>query len=145
MLTTQLPGNFQISGYLNIAGGRHPVTVTRLLWPIYVIHCNLRLPSCRITVNLFSLFKGKRAVPREYRAGSLAIGATKWQTVRHIVLPQALPGVITGKMEEMEVSKYRARPPAPWPELYHSLSGENSAQKIEADLFGSASILSSSI
>ncbi len=36
------------------------------------------------------------AVPREYREGSLAIGATKWQTVRHIVLPQAFPGIITG-------------------------------------------------
>ncbi len=36
------------------------------------------------------------AVPREYREGSLAIGVTKWQTVRHIVLPQAFPGIITG-------------------------------------------------
>jgi phosphate transport system permease protein len=36
------------------------------------------------------------AVPREYREGSLAIGVTKWQTVRHIVLPQAMPGIITG-------------------------------------------------
>ena len=36
------------------------------------------------------------AVPREYREGSLAVGATKWQTVRHVVLPQALPGIITG-------------------------------------------------
>jgi phosphate transport system permease protein len=36
------------------------------------------------------------AVPREFREGSLAIGATKWQTTKHIVLPQALPGIITG-------------------------------------------------
>lgn len=36
------------------------------------------------------------AVPREYREGSLAIGVTKWQTVRHIVMPQALSGIITG-------------------------------------------------
>src|SRR4030043_102630 len=36
------------------------------------------------------------AVPREFREGSLAIGVTKWQTVRHIVLPQAMPGIITG-------------------------------------------------
>jgi phosphate transport system permease protein len=36
------------------------------------------------------------AVPREYREGSLAIGVTKWQTIRHLVLPQALPGIITG-------------------------------------------------
>jgi phosphate transport system permease protein len=36
------------------------------------------------------------AVPNEYREGSLAIGVTKWQTVRHIILPQAFPGIITG-------------------------------------------------
>ena len=36
------------------------------------------------------------AVPREYREGSLAIGATKWQTIRHVVLPQARSGIITG-------------------------------------------------
>jgi phosphate transport system permease protein len=36
------------------------------------------------------------SVPREYREGSLAIGVTRWQTIRHIVLPQAFPGIITG-------------------------------------------------
>jgi phosphate transport system permease protein len=41
------------------------------------------------------------AVPREYREGSLASGATKWQTVRHIVLPQAKPGIITGAVLAM--------------------------------------------
>jgi len=37
-----------------------------------------------------------RAVPADERAGSLALGATKWQTVRHVVLPLAIPGIITG-------------------------------------------------
>ena len=41
------------------------------------------------------------AVPKEYREGSLAVGATKWQTVRHLVLPQALPGIITGAVLAM--------------------------------------------
>jgi phosphate transport system permease protein len=41
------------------------------------------------------------AVPREFREGSQAIGATKWQTIRHIVLPQALPGIITGAILAM--------------------------------------------
>ena len=36
------------------------------------------------------------AVPRSYREGSLALGATKWQTTWNVVLPTALPGVITG-------------------------------------------------
>jgi phosphate transport system permease protein len=41
------------------------------------------------------------AVPKDYREGSLAIGATKWQTVRHVVLPQARPGIITGAVLAM--------------------------------------------
>ncbi len=36
------------------------------------------------------------SVPREFRITSLSMGATKWQTVRHQVLPHALPGILTG-------------------------------------------------
>jgi phosphate transport system permease protein len=36
------------------------------------------------------------AVPREFRTVSLSLGATRWQTIRHQVLPHALPGMITG-------------------------------------------------
>lgn len=37
-----------------------------------------------------------KAVPPSYREGSLALGATKWQTVWRVVLPSALPGILTG-------------------------------------------------
>ena len=37
-----------------------------------------------------------RAVPSSIRVASLALGATRWQTVRHQVLPAALPGIATG-------------------------------------------------
>lgn len=36
------------------------------------------------------------AVPDDYRRGSLALGATKWQTLYKVVLPASLPGIITG-------------------------------------------------
>ncbi len=36
-----------------------------------------------------------RAVPPGHREGSLALGATKWQTIRHVVLPAAMPGIVT--------------------------------------------------
>ncbi|HEX3013031.1 MAG TPA: phosphate ABC transporter permease PstA [Methanobacterium sp.] len=36
------------------------------------------------------------AVPASYREGSLAIGATKWQTIYNVVLPAAIPGITTG-------------------------------------------------
>lgn len=37
-----------------------------------------------------------RTVPQAYREASLALGATKWQTIWRVVLPNALPGIITG-------------------------------------------------
>ena len=37
-----------------------------------------------------------RAVPASIREGSLALGATKWQTIRNQVLPAAIPGIATG-------------------------------------------------
>jgi phosphate transport system permease protein len=37
-----------------------------------------------------------RGVPQEIRQAALAVGATKWQTTQHHVLPYALPGVVTG-------------------------------------------------
>lgn len=35
-------------------------------------------------------------IPDDYRRGSLALGATKWQTLYQVVLPAAIPGIITG-------------------------------------------------
>lgn len=37
-----------------------------------------------------------RGVPKELRAASFAMGATKWQTIVRVVLPAAIPGIITG-------------------------------------------------
>jgi phosphate transport system permease protein len=37
-----------------------------------------------------------RAVPSSIRDGAMALGATRWQTVRHQVLPTAIPGIVTG-------------------------------------------------
>jgi phosphate transport system permease protein len=39
-----------------------------------------------------------RAVPNDLRYGSYAIGGTKWQTIRRIVLPAAMPGILTGNI-----------------------------------------------
>lgn len=37
-----------------------------------------------------------RSVPMSFREGALALGATQWRTIRTIVLPAALPGILTG-------------------------------------------------
>jgi phosphate transport system permease protein len=39
-----------------------------------------------------------RQVPATFREASLALGATQWQTIRRVVLPAALPGILTGSI-----------------------------------------------
>jgi len=39
-----------------------------------------------------------KAVPNAYREVSFSLGATRWETVRKVVLPNALPGIVTGVM-----------------------------------------------
>ena len=43
-----------------------------------------------------------RAVPNSFRVVSVSLGGTQWQTIRRIVLPQALPGILTGVILGLE-------------------------------------------
>jgi phosphate transport system permease protein len=49
-----------------------------------------------LPVVILSTREALRAVPKTIREGSYALGATKWQTVWHQVLPVAFPGILTG-------------------------------------------------
>ena len=49
-----------------------------------------------LPVVILSTREALRAVPGSLREGSYALGATKWQTIWHQVLPAALPGILTG-------------------------------------------------
>ena len=49
-----------------------------------------------LPVVILSTREALRAVPKSIREGSYALGATKWQTIWHHVLPVALPGMLTG-------------------------------------------------
>jgi len=39
-----------------------------------------------------------KAVPETYKQASMALGASKWQTIIKVILPQALPGIVTGSV-----------------------------------------------
>lgn len=49
-----------------------------------------------LPVVILSTREALRTVPKSIREGSYALGATKWQTIWHQVLPMALPGIMTG-------------------------------------------------
>jgi len=56
----------------------------------------LTLALLTVPVVIVATEEAISAVPRSMREGSLACGASKWQTIRNIVLPRAMPGILTG-------------------------------------------------
>ncbi len=61
-----------------------------------VLWASLTLSLLTLPVVIVATEEGLSSVPRANREGSLARGATQWQTLRHVVLPNALPGILTG-------------------------------------------------
>jgi phosphate transport system permease protein len=57
---------------------------------------SLTLAIMTLPVIISSSEEALRAVPNEFRLVSASLGGTRWQGIRYIVLPQGLPGIITG-------------------------------------------------
>ena len=63
---------------------------------------SLTLSIMTLPVIISTSEEALRAVPQAFRTVSISVGATKWQTIRRIVLPQALPGILTGVILGLE-------------------------------------------
>ena len=61
-----------------------------------VLWASLTLALLTVPVVIVSTEEALAAVPQSMREGSLACGASKWQTIKNIVLPKAMPGIMTG-------------------------------------------------
>jgi phosphate transport system permease protein len=61
-----------------------------------ILSGSLTLALMVLPIIITSTEEALKAVPDTYRQASLALGASKWQTVSKVVLPQALSGIITG-------------------------------------------------
>jgi phosphate transport system permease protein len=61
-----------------------------------LIWAALTMAVLTLPVVIVATEEALRAVPRELREASLALGATKFQTVMHVVVPQASAGILTG-------------------------------------------------
>jgi len=62
----------------------------------------LTLAIMTLPVIITTTEEALRAVPQSFRVVSTSVGATQWQTIRRIVLPQALPGILTGVILGLE-------------------------------------------
>lgn len=63
---------------------------------------SLTLSIMTLPVIISTTEEALRAVPQAFRTVSISVGATKWQTIRRIVIPQALPGILTGVILGLE-------------------------------------------
>jgi phosphate transport system permease protein len=61
-----------------------------------ILWASLTLALLTVPVVVVATEEALSAVPRENREGSLALGATKFETIWRVVLPNALPGILTG-------------------------------------------------
>ncbi|HQR45502.1 MAG TPA: phosphate ABC transporter permease PstA [Thermoanaerobaculia bacterium] len=61
-----------------------------------ILWCALTLALLTVPVVVVATEEALAAVPAGMRHASLALGATRWQTVRRVVLPAAAPGILTG-------------------------------------------------
>ena len=69
---------------------------------ISILAGSLTLAIMTLPVIISTTEEALRAVPQAFRVVSISVGATQWQTVRRIVLPQALPGILTGVILGLE-------------------------------------------
>jgi phosphate transport system permease protein len=69
---------------------------------ISILAGSLTLAIMTLPVIITTTEEALRAVPQPFRVVSRSVGATQWQTIRRIVLPQALPGIMTGVILGLE-------------------------------------------
>lgn len=67
-----------------------------------LLSASLTLSIMTLPVIISTAEEALRAVPQAFRTVSISLGATRWQTIRRIVLPEALPGILTGVILGLE-------------------------------------------
>jgi phosphate transport system permease protein len=100
-------GVFGLGFFCYIMGG----TIDQILYaeklptPTYgtggILWASLTLALLTLPVVIVATEEALAAVPNSMREGSYACGASKWQTIKRIVIPRAMPGVMTGMILAM--------------------------------------------
>ena len=67
-----------------------------------ILAASLTLSIMTLPVIISTAEEALRSVPQQFRTVSISLGATRWQTIRKIVLKEALPGILTGVILGLE-------------------------------------------
>jgi phosphate transport system permease protein len=95
-------GVFGLGFFAYICGGRidQLFFAERLPNPTFgtggLLWASFTLALLTVPVVIVATEEALAAVPQSMREGSLACGASKWQTIKYIILPRAMPGILTG-------------------------------------------------
>ncbi|MEK6756709.1 MAG: phosphate ABC transporter permease PstA [Bacteroidota bacterium] len=93
-------GLFGLGFFIQFVGIRMDQVLTggvQLKWgQPNILWASLTMALLTLPVVIVSVEEAIRAVPRELREASLALGATKWETIRKVVLPNSITGILTG-------------------------------------------------
>jgi phosphate transport system permease protein len=63
---------------------------------ISLLSGSIVLGLINIPIVILTTQEALKSVPNSLREGSMALGATKWQTIKKVVLPSSMPGILTG-------------------------------------------------
>jgi phosphate transport system permease protein len=94
-------GLFGLGFFINFIGQNmdailHPANPEPLWGKPAILWASLTLAVMTLPVVIIATEESLRAIPQGMREASLALGATKLETIIRIVLPQAMPGIMTG-------------------------------------------------
>ncbi len=67
-----------------------------------ILAASLTLSIMTLPVVITTAEEAMRSVPQAFRTVSISLGATSWKTIRRIILPEALPGILTGVILGLE-------------------------------------------
>lgn len=95
-------GLFGLGFFVYFVGGGIDRFVLRTSAPVWGQPC-LLWGACTLAVVILPVIitateEALLSVPRSFREASLGLGATKWQTIWRVVLPTAMPGILTGSI-----------------------------------------------
>jgi phosphate transport system permease protein len=93
-------GLFGLGFFIAFIGGSLDKALYNSGQPVWgqpaIIWASLTLALLTLPVVIVSTEEALRTIPRELKEASYALGATKLQTIRRVILPEAMPGILTG-------------------------------------------------
>jgi phosphate transport system permease protein len=85
-----------LNGVPSIVFGLFGLAFLVTFFGISLLSGSIILGLINIPIVILTTQEALKSVPSSLREGSMALGASKWQTVRRVVLPSAMPGILTG-------------------------------------------------